>query len=242
MTQNIYDTQAFFDGYSQMNRSVQGLAGAPEWPALQALLPAMAGLSVVDLGCGYGWFSRWAQEQGARHVLGLDVSQKMLAQAQAMGSSSAVTYAIADLEELHLPTAGFDLAYSSLAFHYIVDLNGLFARLYQALVPGGRLVFSIEHPVFMAPRNPGWTLDEQGRKSWPLDSYQLEGPRVTHWLAEGVIKQHRTLGSLLNGLIGAGFTLDHVNEWGPTAQDLAAIPALADEVERPMMLLVAAHR
>ncbi|NWB66603.1 class I SAM-dependent methyltransferase [Pseudomonas sp. I8001] len=242
MTQNIYDTEVFFEGYSKMGRSVEGLAGAPEWPALQSMLPPMPGLKVVDLGCGYGWFSRWAQEQGAEQVLGLDVSQKMLARAEEMTSSSAITYAIADLEKLELPDAAFDLAYSSLAFHYIVDLKGLFARIHQALVPGGRLVFSIEHPIFMAPRQPGWLIDEQGRKSWPVDSYQLQGPRVTNWLAEGVIKQHRTVGTLLTLLIQAGFTLTHVDEWGPSEADLKARPALAEELERPMMLLVAAHR
>ena len=242
MTQNIYDTEVFFEGYSKMGRSVEGLAGAPEWPALQSMLPPMPGLKVVDLGCGYGWFSRWAQEQGAEQVLGLDVSQKMLARAKEMTSSSSITYAIADLEKLDLPNAAFDLAYSSLAFHYIVDLKGLFARIHQALVPGGRLVFSIEHPIFMAPRQPGWLIDEQGRKSWPVDSYQLQGPRVTNWLAEGVIKQHRTVGTLLTLLIQAGFTLTHVDEWGPSEADLKARPALAEELERPMMLLVAAHR
>ncbi|MGC6370298.1 class I SAM-dependent methyltransferase [Pseudomonas sp. K2I15] len=242
MIQNIYDTEVFFEGYSKMGRSVEGLAGAPEWPALQAMLPAMPGLKVVDLGCGYGWFSRWAQEQGAEQVLGLDVSQKMLARAKEMTASSAITYAIADLEQLDLPAAKFDVAYSSLAFHYIVDLKGLFARIHQALVPGGQLVFSIEHPIFMAPRQPGWLIDEQGRKSWPVDSYQLEGPRVTNWLADGVIKQHRTLGTLLTLLIQAGFTLSHVDEWGPSEADLKARPALAEERERPMMLLVAAHR
>ncbi|MBV6660955.1 class I SAM-dependent methyltransferase [Pseudomonas yamanorum] len=242
MTQNIYDTEVFFEGYSKMGRSVEGLAGAPEWPALQAMLPSMPGLKVVDLGCGYGWFSRWAQEQGAEQVLGLDVSQKMLARAKEMTSSSAITYGIADLEKLELPDAAFDLAYSSLAFHYIVDLKGLFARIHQALVPGGRLVFSIEHPIFMAPRQPGWLIDEQGRKSWPVDSYQLEGPRVTNWLADGVIKQHRTVGTLLTLLIQVGFTLTHVDEWGPSEADLKARPALAEELERPMMLLVAAHR
>jgi hypothetical protein len=38
MTQNIYDDPEFFEGYRQLARSVEGLAGAPEWPALRALL------------------------------------------------------------------------------------------------------------------------------------------------------------------------------------------------------------
>lgn len=242
MTQNIYDDPDFFDNYSQLGRSKQGLAGAAEWPALRAMLPEMGGLNVVDLGCGYGWFCRWAREAGAATVLGLDVSEKMLERARSSSNDPAVTYARADLEHLDLPQAGFDLAYSSLAFHYIDNLRGLLDKVHAALVPGGRLVFSIEHPIFMAPQQPGWSVDADGRKHWPLDSYQLEGPRITNWLADGVIKQHRTIGTLLNHLIGAGFTIAHVEEWGPTGADLATRPELAEERERPMMLLVSATR
>jgi 2-polyprenyl-3-methyl-5-hydroxy-6-metoxy-1,4-benzoquinol methylase len=93
MTQNIYDNPAFFEGYSKLVRSVQGLAGAPEWPALMALLAPMRGLRVVDLGCGYGWFCRWAGEQGAASVLGLDVSEKMLERARSSSADPAITYA-----------------------------------------------------------------------------------------------------------------------------------------------------
>lgn len=242
MTQNIYDDPAFFHGYSQMARSINGLDAAPEWPALQAMLPPMRGLKVVDLGCGYGWFCRWASEQNVDSVLGLDVSEKMLAQARRTTSASNIRYEQADLECLNLPHATFDLAYSSLALHYIKDLPRLFATIHTALKPGSRFVFSIEHPIFMAPRNPGWVIDAEGRKSWPVDSYQLEGERVTNWLADGVIKQHRTLGTLLNTLIATGFSIRQVNEWGPTDAQVAAQPALAEERERPMMLLVSVQR
>jgi len=64
MSQNIYDNPGFFEGYAQLPRSQQGLAGAPEWPALQAMLPTLAGKRVLDLGCGYGWFCRAARDLG----------------------------------------------------------------------------------------------------------------------------------------------------------------------------------
>lgn len=242
MPQNIYDTQDFFDGYSQLNRSVHGLAGAPEWASLQAMLPDLDALKVVDLGCGFGWFCRWAREHGAQQVLGIDVSEKMLARAMASTSDPAIIYRRADLEHLTLDEAGFDLAYSSLTFHYLVDLAGMLKMLHRALVPGGKLVFSIEHPILMASLRARWTKDEDGRKIWPVDNYQLEGPRVTNWLADGVIKQHRTMGTLLNLLIKTGFTIDHVEEWGPSETQIALQPELAQEKERPMLLLLAAHR
>ena len=242
MSQNIYDNEEFFAGYSRLGRSVEGLDGAAEWPALRALLPNLRGLRVVDLGCGFGWFCRWAAEREAAGVLGIDVSEKMLARARAITTDAVITYLRADLERLELPEASFGLVYSSLALHYIEDLAGLLARVRRALVPGGHLIFSAEHPIFTAPVRPGWSIDADGRKSWPVDSYLCEGPRCTDWLAKGVIKQHRTLGTYLNLLLRLGFTLSHVEEWGPTDAQIAALPALAEERQRPMFLLVAARR
>jgi SAM-dependent methyltransferase len=241
MTQNIYDDPGFFAEYARMRRSVEGLAGAPEWPSIRRLLPDLHGLRVVDLGCGYGWFCRWAREHGAGEVLGIDVSERMLERARSMTRDDAITYARADLEELDLPEASFDLAYSSLVFHYVVRLRALFASIRRALLPGGQLVFSIEHPIFMAPRRPGWITDAEGRMSWPVDDYLVEGPRTTNWLVEGVVKQHRTLGTTLNTLIDVGFTIAHVEEWGPTDEQIAALPELAEERERPTFLLIAAR-
>ncbi len=94
----------------------------------------------------------------------------------------------------------------------------------------------------MASLHPDWVTDDQGGRSWPVDHYQVEGQRTTDWLSAGVIKQHRTLGTLVNLLIDSGFRLDRLIEWGPSAQDLATHPALADEIHRPMMLIVAASR
>ncbi|SFT49444.1 class I SAM-dependent methyltransferase [Mesorhizobium sp. YR577] len=242
MAQNIYDKSEFFAGYSQLNRSVHGLDGAPEWPSIRAVLPDLLGKRVVDLGCGFGWFSRWAREHGAAHVLGLDLSENMIARARADTADPNIEYAIADLEKLELPQASFDFAYSSLAFHYIEDFGRLVQTVHRALVPGSHFVFTIEHPIFMAPAHPGWSLDDDGNRTWPVNRYAVEGPRETDWFAKGVIKQHRTIGTTLNTLIGAGFAIRHVEEWSPASGQLAANPDLTDEMERPMMLLVAAQR
>ncbi|TIO67423.1 MAG: class I SAM-dependent methyltransferase, partial [Mesorhizobium sp.] len=100
MAQNIYDKADFFEGYSRLHRSVEGLDGAPEWPVLRAMLPKVGGLSIVDLGCGFGWFCRWAGAHGAKQVLGLDLSERMLARARAAGSDEAIAYERVDLDEL----------------------------------------------------------------------------------------------------------------------------------------------
>ena len=48
----------------------EGLAAAGEWHQLQLLFPDLAGRSVLDLGCGYGWHCRFCVEKGAKEVLG----------------------------------------------------------------------------------------------------------------------------------------------------------------------------
>ena len=240
MTENVYDDEAFFSAYSQLNRSRHGLDGAPEWPALRAMLPDLGGKSVVDLGCGFGWFSRWAIEAGATNVLGIDGSERMLNRAREMTSSRVVTFRLANLETVELPKAAFDLAFSSLTFHYLSNLGRIFAEIRDGLTPGGTLVFSMEHPIYMAPSNPRFATGQGGRRIWPLEGYSLEGARTTDWLAPGVVKQHRTLGTTLNLLIDAGFTVRRVNEWSPNDALLEERPEFVEERDRPMFLLVSA--
>ncbi len=242
MAQNIYDDPRFFEGYSQLARQRLGLEGAPEWPLVRGMLPAIAGKRVVDLGCGLGWVSRWMREQGASSVLALDISKRMIQRARAATDDSGIEYRIADLETLELPEAAFDIAYSSLAFHYVRDFSRLARQISRALAPGGHLVFTIEHPVYMAAARPHWVADEDGRKTWPVNGYSLEGERRTDWFAQGVLKFHRTIATTLNGLIAASFEIRRLEEFAPTAEQILENPELAEEVERPMFLLVAAQR
>lgn len=242
MSQNVYDDGEFFANYAQLPRSLGGLDAAPEWPVIQELLPTMTGAGVVDLGCGFGWFSRWARAQGAASVLAIDLSENMLARARADTGDAAITYVRQDLEQLDLPQAGFDLAYSSLTLHYVVDLDRMLAVVHRALRPGGSFVASVEHPIALSPTHPDFIDGPQGDKVWPLDRYLIEGERIVDWLAPGVRKQHRTIEGYLAALWRAGFHLTDLREWGPSAAQRAEHPEWALEVHRPYFLLLAATR
>ncbi|KAA0012012.1 class I SAM-dependent methyltransferase [Billgrantia pellis] len=241
MAQNLYDDPTFFAGYSQLPRQVHGLEGAPEWNVIKAMLPPLEGKRVADLGCGFGWATRWMRQQGAASVTGYDLSEKMIGRARAETNDEAIDYRIADLDTLELPVDSFDLIYSALTFHYVADFARLVSMMHRALAPGGALVFTIEHPIFMAASQPGWIEDAQGRKTWPVNSYAIEGERRTNWFVDGVLKYHRTVGTTLNTLIRQGFQIDRVEEFAPTATQISEQPSLAEELERPMMLLIAAH-
>lgn len=156
MKENKYDNPVFFEKYSQMNRSQNGLKGAGEWPELEKLLPDFKGKSVLDLGCGYGWHCIYAAEHGASYVLGTDISQKMLEEARKKTESSVVSYQCSAMEDLKLEQKTFDVVISSLAFHYIEDFTLLARNIYDWLRSGGDFVFSVEHPVFTAYGTQDW--------------------------------------------------------------------------------------
>lgn len=240
MKENKYDDPRFFEKYSQMTRSQQGLAGAGEWRELEKLLPDFHGRRVLDLGCGYGWHCRYAAGHGAARVLGTDISQKMLEAARARNPGPSIEYRQAAMEDLRFPDGSFDVVLSSLAFHYVKDFRPLVRSISRWLTPGGGFVFSVEHPVFTAYGSQDWYYGPDGEiLHFPVDNYYLEGPREAVFLGERVTKYHRTLTTYLDTLLENGFRLTRVVEPQPP-EDMMELPGMRDELRRPMMLLVSA--
>jgi len=242
--QNIYDDPAFFAGYSTLERFGAGWERAAEHDDLLALLPEVGGRRALDLGCGAGQLARHLATMGAAEVVGIDVSERMLALARAEWAHPRVTYRRESVEEVAFPAARFDLVVSSLVLHYVDDYRGLAARIGGWLAPGGVLVYSTEHPIYTA-RLPGdgWVLDDAGRRTrWALDRYADEGAREETWFVPGVRKVHRTLATLINGLVEAGLVVERVVEPVPGEQWLDRHPLARDERRRPMFLLVRAGK
>ncbi|WP_125702132.1 class I SAM-dependent methyltransferase [Lacticaseibacillus daqingensis] len=232
---NAYDDQSFFAAYAQMPRSQHGLDAAGEWPDFQALLPALAGQRVLDLGCGYGWHCQYAAAQGAQSVLGVDSSPRMLAEARAHHSAPGITYELGDLTTFTRPAGSFDVIISSLALHYVADLAALMQRIAAMLAPGGVMLVTIEHPLFTAEGHEQWVTTTTGEQVWPVDRYFDEGARATQFLAHTVTKYHHTLSTLLTSVLAAGLTLTAVAEPRGTAADIAQ---RAGWTRAPMMLIV----
>lgn len=242
MKENKYNDPVFFQKYSEMGRSQQGLAGAGEWHELQKLLPDFAGASVLDLGCGYGWHCKYAAEHGAVYVLGTDISQRMLETAAQRNSAPSIEYRHTAMEDLEWQESSFDMVLSSLALHYVSDFAALVQKISRWLKPGGQFIFSVEHPVFTAYGSQDWYYDEQGNiLHFPVDHYYLEGKRDAIFLGERVTKYHRTLTTYLETLLTNGFQLQHVVEPQPP-EHMMDLPGMENELRRPMMLLVSARK
>ncbi len=242
MKENKYDDHLFFEKYSQMSRSRQGLAGAGEWETLRKLLPDFKGKRVLDLGCGYGWHCIYAMEHGASSVVGVDLSHKMLEVAKSKTHFPQIQYECRAIEDADYPEMSFDVILSSLAIHYVADYERLVRKIYRMLKAGGQLVFTVEHPVFTAQGTQDWHYNEQGEiLHFPVDNYYHEGKRSTVFLGEKVIKYHRTLTTYLNTLLSNGFIINQTVEPQPP-ENMLDIPGMADEMRRPMMLIISATK
>ena len=121
--------------------------GYIEHPAMRAQLGDVRGKSVLDAGCGPGILAAWLVEQGA-DVTAFDISPTMigLAQQRLQGRAPAfIADLAAPLPSLHDGT--FDIVASSLALGYVRDWSVPLGEFRRVLRSGGRLVFSVQHPL-----------------------------------------------------------------------------------------------
>lgn len=242
MKENKYDNPIFFEKYSQMNRSKQGLDGAGEWETLKQFLPDFKGKRMLDLGCGYGWHCIYAMEHGAASVTGIDISEKMLAVAKEKTHFEEVNYFCMPIEDINFENNSFDFVISSLAFHYLESFEDIVKKIYSCLVDKGVFIFSVEHPIFTAYGTQDWYYDEKGTiLHFPVDNYFYEGKRTATFLGEKITKYHKTLTTYINNLLTNGFEILNVVEPQPPVSMLT-IDGMQNEMRRPMMLIISARK
>lgn len=191
-----------------------------ERPASLGLLGPVAGLKVLDAGCGPGICSELLARQGAE-VHGFDVTPEMVVLARERCRGLGVTVRPGDLAKPldWLPDETFDRILCSLVLDYVEELEPTFRELRRVARPGGRLVFSMGHPMsdWMHPAIRG-------------DGRYFERRRFgMHWSGFGepqpfVEGYRRPLAEILNGLTAAGWTLDKVVEPLPLPEMKAVDP------------------
>ncbi|TDL80404.1 class I SAM-dependent methyltransferase [Peribacillus frigoritolerans] len=244
MKQNIYDDETFFEYYQSHRKTGVTYNDFVEQPAMKAALSDLHGKSILDLGCGTGGFAKYCVVHGASSVLGVDLSEKMLKQAIFENSHEKIEYVCSSIEDFEAEDDSFDVIISSLAFHYIEDFTELIKKISRWLKPGGKLVFSVEHPVVTARLEMNnWVIDKDKNKlHWAFDNYQEEGIRQQEWVIKGVIKYHRTLSTIVNSVIKEGLVLEELREPQSMPIGLERLPKLVNEKRRPSFLIVQAGK
>ncbi|HTH61133.1 MAG TPA: class I SAM-dependent methyltransferase [Paraburkholderia sp.] len=210
-----------------------------ERPATQALLGDVAGLRVLDAGCGPGIRSEQMARAGA-NVHAFDVTPEMVALAKTRCAGLAVDVTEGDLAKPlpWLADASFDRILCSLALDYVERLVPVFAEFARVARPGAALVFSLAHPM----RDWIDTRTHGSRTYFETARFGM------HWSGFGEPKPYveayrRPLSDILNGLADGGWLLDRVVEPLPQPQMKDVAPALYADLSRsPAFLCVRAVR
>lgn len=170
------------------------------------LLGDIVGKTVLEVGCGSAPCSRWLAAHGA-HPVGLDLSRAMLDRglaAMARGGAQ-VPLVQAGAEALPFADQSFDLACSAFgAIPFVADSALAMREVARVLRPGGRWVFSVNHPVrWIFPDDPG----QAGLTA--TMSYFDRTPYVEVDAAgePTYVEHHRTIGDRVREIVAAGLTL-----------------------------------
>ena len=238
--QNIYDNEIFFEGYRKIRKKEGNANDLFEIPALLSMMPDLKGKRVLDLGCGYGEHCKLFVDRGAKRVLGIDISQKMLEIAEAENSDPKIEYRNMPMENVSSISEAFDVAVSSLALHYVEDFAGVVKSVYHLLDQGGSFLFSQEHPLVTChSRGSRWTKDENGKKlHLNLSDYGVSGERTTTWFVDDLKIYHRTFSEIINTLTEVGFSIEKMIEPLPSKELLEQYPEHKDLFHKPDFLLL----
>ncbi len=108
--------------------------------AVLQLLKLRPGERVIDIGCGPGFLSESmaAQTGPGGHVLGVDISDDLIALCRDRAPPANLSYAVEDALSLSAGTGSFDVAVSTQVAEYVPDTTALLAEMARVLRPGGR--------------------------------------------------------------------------------------------------------
>jgi SAM-dependent methyltransferase len=189
-------------------------------PALIRLLEPQPGEHILDVGAGQGVPAPHIARAGAIY-LGVDASPRLIELARKHHGSSG-RFIVGDARRLsslqELSGRQFDAVVFLLSLQDMDPLQPVLVQAAQVLRDAGRLVAILTHPAFRVPRQSGWGWDE-GRKlvyrrvdryltPLPVPLKQFPGKD-----SAGVTRSfHRPIQDYVNGLAGAGFLVDRIEE------------------------------
>ena len=175
------------------------------------LLGDVAGQRVLEVGCGAAQCSRWLLAQGAAAV-GVDLSFRQLQHSHRIDNATSLKVPVvcASVSSLPLADEAFDLACSAFgALPFVVDLQGALSEVRRVLVPGGRFVFSVVHPVRrMFPDDPHRSGLRVSRSYFDRASYvELDESGEPAY-----VEPHHTLSDWVEAITASGLLIERLVE------------------------------
>lgn len=196
-------------------------------PLIASRLPAEG--RVLDVGCGEGQVTRLALEHGLCAV-GLDPAGAQIDEAERRRRAGAgdvparAAYARGSLLDLPVGDATVDFVVASLVFEHVGDYRRGLAEAARVLVPGGRFLLLLNHPLLQTP-DSGWIDDhvlDPPEQYWRIGPYLIEDETIEEVEKDVFIPFiHRPLSRYVNTLAANGLLLERMEEPAPPAGFLA---------------------
>lgn len=200
-------------------------------PNLLRIISPNKNISILDIACGQGYFSRAFQKEGAL-VTGVDISRELVELAK-KNSPKEISYFVSPAEKVSNvftdrapktnPARQFDVATIILAIQNIADMKTAFIEAAKLLKPSsGRLILVINHPIFRIPGKTSWVWDEEAKSQYRrIDSYMSDSQseidmspgKSSSKISNKTISFHRPLQSYFKALNSAGFVVTRLEEW-----------------------------
>lgn len=195
-----------------------------EEPLIQQAAGNIAGLNVLDLGCGTGRHSLWLAAAGA-DVTAMDFSAGMLEQAKKKPGTESVQFVVHDLHQPWPFADGqFDLVVSGLVLEHITTLDPFYAELHRVLKPQGRGLLSTLHPAM-------FLRGSQARFTDPTTGEVVQPGSIPH-----------TMGQLLMTAMRAGLAIEEIHEITPDPLFAQRYPRAEKYLGWPMLLVIICRR
>lgn len=218
-------------------------------PAVRAMLGSVRDRRVLDVGCGNGYLTRRLRREGAARSVGIDASAASIriARRRETARPTGAEFHRADASRLaSFGSGSFDRIVANMSLMDIRDGAGVVREMGRLLAPGGRLVFSINHPCFDIDERSEWGVDRRsGRVFRKIEGYRRERPVLVPWRgAEDEVvyttAYHRTLSTYMGYLRDAGLAILRLSEPAPRAEFRRASPQGRFVAEIPLHLVVEA--
>jgi len=146
----------------------------------------LTGKTVLDIGCGTGYFSLELLKRGA-HVICFDLSEQMLEAAKDRCGDLATTYQQGDAEQLPFSNSSVDYVFSSLALQWCLDLSVPLREIKRVVKPHGQAYLSTLLDGSLCELKQAWA---------KIDSYQhvnefISNNQVKIALAQSECHEHQ---------------------------------------------------
>lgn len=190
-------------------------------PNIERIVDPKKGMTVLDLACGQGFFSRVFHEKGAK-VIGCDLSPELIKLAKEK-SSRDITYHVSSAADLSFLEDGkADVVVIILALQNIDKLAETIAEASRVLKAGGRFVAVLNHPAFRIPKSSSWDWDDKSNKAYRrIDAYMSDKENkidMTPGEKDPLKKKftfsyHRPLQVYFKAMVKEGLAVIRLEEW-----------------------------